>query len=158
MDCSTPGFRVLQNFPEVTQINVRGVNDATWPCSLSLPSPPPSIIPSLRVFSSELALLISWPKVWSFSFSISPFNNYLGLISFRIDWFDLLAVQGTLKSLLQQHLSKAAIPFPGDLPKPGFESRSPVLQADYLPSEPPEKLIQMPLTWVFPTYIIDFLK
>ena len=97
MDCSTPGFHVLHNLPEFTQINVYWVHDATWPCSLSLPSPPPSVIPSIRVFSSELTLLIGWPKVWSFSFSISPSNNYLGLISFRIDWFDLLAVQGTLK-------------------------------------------------------------
>ena len=67
----------------------------------------PSVFPSIRVFSSELVLLISWPKYWSFSFSISPSNEYSGLISFRIDWFDLLVVQGTLKSLLQHHSSKA---------------------------------------------------
>ena len=67
----------------------------------------PSIFPSIRVFSSELALCIWWPKYWSFSFSISPSNECSGLISFRIDWFDLLAVQGTLKSLLQHHSSKA---------------------------------------------------
>ena len=69
----------------------------------------PSIFPSIRVFSSELALYIRWPKYWSFSFSISPFNEYSGLISFRMDWFDLLAVQGTLKSFLQHHHSKASI-------------------------------------------------
>ena len=69
----------------------------------------PSIFPRIRVFSSELALRIRWPKCWSFSFSNSPFNGYSGLISFRIDWFDLLAVQGTLKSLLQRHSSKASI-------------------------------------------------
>ena len=69
----------------------------------------PSIFPSIRVFSNELALRISWSKYWSFSFSISPSNEYSGLISFRIDWFDLLAVQGTLKSLLQHHSSKASI-------------------------------------------------
>ena len=69
----------------------------------------PSIFPSIRVFSNELALRISWPKYWSFSFSISPSNEYSGLISFRIDWFDLLAVQGTLKSLLQCYSSKASI-------------------------------------------------
>ena len=69
----------------------------------------PSIIPSNRVFSNESALHIRWPKYWSFSFSISPSNEYLRLISFRIDWFDLLAVQGTLKSLLQHHSSKASI-------------------------------------------------
>ena len=69
----------------------------------------PSIFHSIRVFSGELALCIRWPKYWSFSFSISPSNEYSGLISFRIDWFDLLAVQGTLKSLLQHHISKASI-------------------------------------------------
>ena len=68
-----------------------------------------SIFPSVRVFSNELALHIRWPKYWSFSFSISPFNEYSGLISFRIDWFDFLDLQGTLKSLLQHHNSKASI-------------------------------------------------
>ena len=68
-----------------------------------------SVFPSIRVFSSELALRIRWPKYWSFSFSISPCNEYSELISFRIDWFDLLTVQGTLKSLLQHHSSKALI-------------------------------------------------
>ena len=67
---------------------------------------PPSIFPSIRVFSSESVLRIKWPKYWSFSFSISPSSEYSGLISFTIDWFDLLAVQGTLKSLLQLHSSK----------------------------------------------------
>ena len=70
---------------------------------------PPSVFPSIRVFSSESAFHIRWPKYWSFNFSISPSNKYSGLISFRIDWFDLLAVQGTLKSLLQHHSSKASI-------------------------------------------------
>ena len=70
---------------------------------------PPSIFPSIRVFSSDSVLHIRWPKIWSFSFSISPSNEYSGLISFRIDWLDLLAVQGTLKSLLQHHSSKASI-------------------------------------------------
>ena len=70
---------------------------------------PPSIFPSIRVFSNESALCIRWPKYWSFSFNISPFNEYPGLISYRIDWLDLLAVQGTLKSLLQHHHSKASI-------------------------------------------------
>ena len=68
-----------------------------------------SIFPSIRVFSNESVLHIRWPKYWSFSLSISPFNEYSGLISFRIDWLDLLAVQGTLKSLLQNHSSKASI-------------------------------------------------
>ena len=70
---------------------------------------PPSIFPSIKVFSNELALPIRWPKYWSFSFSISPSNDYLGLISFRMDWLDLLAVQRMLKSLLQHHNSKASI-------------------------------------------------
>ena len=69
----------------------------------------PSIFPSIRVFSNESVLRIRWPKCWSFSFNISPSNEYSGLISFRIDWLDLLAVQGTLKSLLQHHNSKASI-------------------------------------------------
>ena len=71
--------------------------------------PLPSLFPSIRVFSNELALCIRWPKYWSFSFSISPCSEYSGLISFRIDWFDLLAVQGTVKSLLQHHSSKVSI-------------------------------------------------
>ena len=69
----------------------------------------PSIFPSIRVFSNESVLHIRWPKYWSFSFSISPSNEYSGLISFRIDWFDLLALQGTLKSLLQNHSSKTSV-------------------------------------------------
>ena len=70
---------------------------------------PPSIFPSISVFSSESALHIRWPKYWSFSFNISPSNEYSGLISFRMDWLDLLAIQGTLKSLLQHHSSKASV-------------------------------------------------
>ena len=70
---------------------------------------PPSIFPSIKVFSNELVLHIRWPKDWSFTFNISLFNEHSGLISFRIDWFDLLAVQGALKSLLQQHSSKPSI-------------------------------------------------
>ena len=75
-------------------------------CPLLLP---PSIFPSLRIFSNESVLHIRWPKYWRFSFNISPSNKYSGLISFRMDWLDLLAVQGTLKSLLQHHSSKASI-------------------------------------------------
>ena len=71
--------------------------------------PPPSIFPSIRVFSNESVLRIRWPKYWSFNFSISPSNEYSGLISFRMDWLDLFAVQGTLRSLLQHHSSKASI-------------------------------------------------
>ena len=76
---------------------------------LCCPLLPPSIFPSIRVFSNESALRIRWPEYWSFSFSISPFNEYSGLISFRMDWLDLLAAQGTLKSLHQHHSSKASI-------------------------------------------------
>ena len=79
---------------------------------LILCNPPfllPSIFPSIRIFSNESALRIRWPKYWSFSFNISPFNEYSGLISFRMDWLDLLAVQGTLESLLQHHSSKKSI-------------------------------------------------
>ena len=71
----------------------------------------PSIFPSIRLFSKESALHIRWPKYWSFSFSISPSREYSGLLSFKIDWFDLFPVQGTLKSLLQHHSSKASIPW-----------------------------------------------
>ena len=73
--------------------------------------PPPSIVPSIRVFCNESVLHIRWPNYWSNSFSIGPSNEYSGLISFRMDWLDLLAVQGTLKSLLQHHSSKASIPW-----------------------------------------------
>ena len=76
---------------------------------LCYPLLPPSIVPSIRVFSNELVLCIRWPKYWSFSSNISPSNEYSGLISFRMDWWDLLAVQGTFKSLLQHHSSKASI-------------------------------------------------
>ena len=108
MDCSTPGLPVLHYLPEFAQTHVHQVDDTIQPSHpLSSPSPPAFNLPSIRVFSSELALHIRWPKYWSFR--ISPSNKYSGLISFRIDWFDLLAVQGTLKSLLQHHNSKASI-------------------------------------------------
>ena len=108
MDRSTPGFPVLHSLPGFAQTHVHCIGDAIQPSHpLSSPSPLPSIFPSIRVFSSESVLHIRWPKDWSFSFSISPTNEYSGLISFKIDWFDLLAVQGTLKSLLQHHSSKS---------------------------------------------------
>ena len=106
MDCSTPGLPVHRQLPEFTQAHVHRVRDAIQPSHpLSSPSPLPSIFPSIRGFSNESVLHIRWPQYWSFSFSISPSNDYSGLISFRIDWLDLLAVQGTLKSLLQHHSS-----------------------------------------------------
>ena len=110
MDCSIPGFPVLHQLPELSQIHVHEVGDAIQPSHpLSSPSFLPSIFPSIRVFSNELVLLFRWPKYWSFSFSSHPSNEYSGLISFRMDWLDLLAVQGTLKSLLQHHSSKTSI-------------------------------------------------
>ena len=107
---STPGLPVHHQLPEFTQTHVHWVGDAIQPSHpLSSPLLLPSIFPSIRIFSNESALHIKWPKYWSFSFSISPSNEHPGLISFRMDWLDLLAVQGTLKSLLQHHSSKASI-------------------------------------------------
>ena len=108
MNCSTLGSFVLHCFQELAQFMstelVMPSNHLILCCPHLLL---PSIFPSIRVFSNESALRIRWPKYWSFSFSISPSNEYSGLISFRMDWLDLLAVQGTLKSLLQHHSSKA---------------------------------------------------
>ena len=110
MDCSTPGLCVHHQFPEFTQTNVHWVGDAIQPSHpLLSPSPPAFNLLSIRVFSNESVLHIRWPKYWSFSFSISPSNKYSGLISFRMDCLDLLAVQGNLKSLLQHQSSKASI-------------------------------------------------
>ena len=110
MDCSKPGLPVHHQLPDPTQSHVHCVGDAIQPSHPPLPLLcPPSIFPNIRDFSSESVLRIRWPKYWSFSFSISPFNEYSGLISFGMDWVDLLAVQGTLKSLLQHYSSKASI-------------------------------------------------
>ena len=111
MNCSTPGLPIHHQLPEFTQTHVHQVSDAiqpTHPASHPLLLLPP-IPPSIRVFSNESALRMRWPEYWSFSFSISPSKEIPGLISFRMDGLDLLAVQGTLKSLLQQHSSKASI-------------------------------------------------
>ena len=110
LDCSTSGFPVLHYLPEFAQTNIHWVNDAIQP---SHPLSPPSLLAlnlsNIRVFSKWSTLCIRWPKYWSFSFSISPSNEYSGLISFKFDWFDLLTVQGTLKNLLQHYISKASI-------------------------------------------------
>ena len=105
-----PGFPVHHQLMELAQIHVHPVDDSIQPSyPLSSLLLLPSIFPSIRVFSNESVPRIRWPKYWSFSFSISPSSEYSGLISFRMDWLDLLAVQGTLKSLLQHHSSKASI-------------------------------------------------
>ena len=110
MDCSTPGLPVHHQLPEVTQTHVHWVRDAIQLSHPVLaPSPPIFNLPSIRVFPNESVLHIRWPKYWSFSFNICPANEYSGLIFFKIDWLDLLALQGTLKSLFQHHSSKASI-------------------------------------------------
>ena len=107
MDCSRPGFSVHHHLPEFAQTHVHWVGDAIQPFyPLPSPSPPAFNLSQPRGLSSGSALYIRWPKYWHFTFSISPSNEYSGLISFRIDWLDLPAVQGTLKSLLHHHSSK----------------------------------------------------
>ena len=110
MDCSMPGLLVPHQLLKLTQTHVHWVSDAIQPSHpLSFPSPPAFNLPSIRVFLNESALPIRWPNYWSFSFKISPSNEHPGLISFRMDWLDLLTVQGTLKSLFQHHSSKPSI-------------------------------------------------
>ena len=117
MDCRRPGLPVHHQLPEFTQLTMSllklmSIKSAVPSNHLILCRPLlllPSIFPSIRVSSNESVLHIRWPKYWSFCFSISPSNEYSGLISYKIDWLDLLAVQGTLKSLLQHHSSKASI-------------------------------------------------
>ena len=110
MDCSMPGLPVHRHSWSLLKLifveSVIPSNHLILCCPLLLL---PSVFPSIRVFSSESVLCLRWPKYWSFSISISPSNEYSGLISFRMDWLDLLAVQRTLKSLLQHHSSKASI-------------------------------------------------
>ena len=110
MNCSTPGLLVHHQLPEFTQTQVHRVRDAIQPSHSRSPLlllPP--IPPNIRVFSNESTLHMRWPKYWGFTLSISPSNEHPGLISFRMDWLDLLAVHRTLKSLLQHHNSKASI-------------------------------------------------
>ena len=110
VDCSMPGLPVHHQLLQLAQTHAHRVGNAIQPSyPLLSPSPPAFNLLITRVFSNESVLHIRWPKYWSISFSISPSNEYLGLISLRIDWFDLLTVQGTLKSLLQHHSSKASI-------------------------------------------------
>ena len=110
MNCSTPGLPVHHQLPEFTQTHVHRVSDAIQPSHPLLSPSPPAPNPSQhQSFSNESTLCMRWPKYWSFSFSIIPSKEIPGLISFRMDWLDLLAVQGTHKSLLQHHSSKASI-------------------------------------------------
>ena len=110
MNRSTPGLPVHHQPPEFTQTHVHRVSDAIQSSHpLSSPFLLSPIPPSIRVFSNESPLRMMWPKYWSFSFSISPSNEYSRLISFRTDWFDLLDVQGTLKSILQHRMSEASV-------------------------------------------------
>ena len=110
IDCSTPGLPVLHCLLEFAQTHVHWVSDAIQPSHmLASPYPPAFSLSQHQSLSNKSALRIRWPKDWSFSFSVSPSNEYSGLISFRIHWLNLLAVQGTLKSLLQHHCSKASI-------------------------------------------------
>ena len=110
MDCSTPGFPVHHQLPETTQTLVHCIDDPIQPSyPLSFPSPPAFNLSQNQVFSNESVLHIRWPKYWSFRFNISPSNEYSGLIFFRMNWLDLLTVQGTLRSLLQHYSSKTSI-------------------------------------------------
>ena len=110
MDCSSPGLPVHHQLPSLLKLMSI---ESVMPSNRLLLCRPllllPSIFPSIRVFSNDSALRIRWPKYWSFSFSISSSSEYSGLISFRVDWLDLLAVQGTLKSFLQHHSSKVPV-------------------------------------------------
>ena len=109
MDCSLPCLCVTHYLPESAQVYVHCIGDAIQPSHPLMPSSSALSLPSIRDFSNESAVHIRWPKYWSLSFSISPPNKYSGLISLKIDWFDLLAIQGALGSLLQHHSSKASI-------------------------------------------------
>ena len=110
MNCSTPGLPVQHQLSEFTQTHIHRVGDAIQLSHpLSSPFPPAPNLSSIRVFSNESTLRMRWPKYWSFSFSVIPSKEHPGLISFRMDWLDLLAVQGTLRSLLQHHSSKVSI-------------------------------------------------
>ena len=112
MNCNKPGLPVHHQLPEFTQLKLMSI-ESVMPSSHSILCRPillpPPILPSIRIFSNESTLRMRWPKYWSFNFSISPSNEHPVLVSFRMDWLDLLPVQGIFKSLLQHHSSKASI-------------------------------------------------
>ena len=110
MDCSTPDLPVHHQLLEFTQTHAHWVSDAIQPSHpLSSPSPPSFNLSQHQVFSNKSVICIRWPKFWSFSFNINPSNEYTGPMSFRMDWFSLLAFQGTPRSCIQHHISKASI-------------------------------------------------
>ena len=110
LDCNTPGLSVPYHLLKLDQVHVHCISDVIQPSHPLAPSSPlPSVFPSIRDFSTQLAVHIRWQKYWNFSFCISPSNKYSRFISLKIDWFDLLAVQGTFRSFLQHHSSKASI-------------------------------------------------
>ena len=115
IDCHMPSFTVLPLLEFALLMSIKSVTPSNHLILCCLFLLLPSVFPSIRVFSNESVLCIGWPKYWSFSSSISPSNEYSGLISFRIDWLELLAVQGTLKSLLQSHSSKVSVLWHSDL-------------------------------------------
>jgi len=134
MDCSKPGFPVCHQLPKLIQTHVHQVGDAIQPSHpLLSPSPPVFNLSQHQVFSNESVPRIRWPKYWSFSFSISPSNEYSGLISFRIDWLDLLAVQ------------------------PGIKPTSPALQGRFLTTGPPGKS-QPSILDLLPCHVFTFLS
>ena len=111
MDCSTPGLPVPYHLPEFAQVHVHCVGDVVQPsCPLTPSSPSALNFPSIRDFSNESSVCIRWPKYWSFSFSMSPSSEYSGLISLKIDWFDLLAIQGTFSGVFSSTTSLYAPP------------------------------------------------
>ena len=159
MNCSMPGLPVHHQLPELTQTHVHWVNDAIQPFHpLSLFLLLPSVFSSIRVFSNESSLPIRWPKYWSFSFSISPSSECLGLISFRMDWLDLLVVQGTLKGLpvlyIKSLLFIISIPFIASeynkiqLPPPHHPLYSPVA-TKWIRNRPRASLSSYLHSWCF---------
>ena len=148
MDCNTPGFLVLHYPLEFTQTHVHWVDDAINHLVLCHPLLlQPSIFPGIGVFSCESTIHIRWPKYWHVSISISPSSEYSGLISFRMDWLDLLAVQGTLKSLLQHHSSKHQF----------FGAQPSLWSNSHIHTWLLEKFWAIPKDWFLPSFLFSSL-